>query len=35
MTSPFLWFLIGLWIGAPCGFLLAAMFQTVPREDLS
>lgn len=27
-------FFIGLWIGAPCGFLIAAIFHSVPREDL-
>lgn len=31
--SGFLWFFAGLWIGAPCGFLMAAMLKSSQRED--
>lgn len=30
----FMWFLIGLWIGGPCGFLAAALFHKSDCEDI-
>lgn len=32
MTTT-VWFLIGLGVGLPIGFLILAMFQMLPHED--
>jgi len=31
--TPFLWVLIGAWIGAPIGFFAAALAQAAARGD--